>query len=374
MEEGPAQREFRFGEGKISGVLSAVLGLLALGAVLCFLFPSILTTPEVRVTLPLNLIRGLIQLCLVLAFILGVLSVVLSKKIKLGTVGIASSVLATLLGGSQVKSGALVEDSYYIGLDWFLLNIFLLALVFIPIERIFARLRDQPIFRKGWKTDLAHFGVSHVLVQVTVLLTMVPAALLFHWAVSSKFQAIVAAQPIALQFLEALFIADLFAYWAHRMFHIMPFLWRFHQIHHSSECMDWLASSRLHIVDILVTRAFGFIPLYVLGFADTAIYAYLVWASFQAIFIHANVRFNLGAIRWFLATPQFHHWHHSAQKEALDKNFAVHLPVLDMIFGSYYLPKDEWPKVYGIEGNPVPEGYVNQLLYPLSKSEEDSSS
>ena len=116
MDKETTQREFRFGEGKISGVLSAVLGLLALGAVLCFLFPSILTTPEVRVNLPLNLIRGLIQLCLVLAFILGVLSVVLSKKIKLGTVGIGSSVLATLLGGSQVKSGALVEDSMLLGL------------------------------------------------------------------------------------------------------------------------------------------------------------------------------------------------------------------------------------------------------------------
>jgi len=365
MESG-ARPEFRFGEGKISGVLSVTLGAMAFGAVLCLLFPDWLTTPEVRANLPLWLIRALIQLVLVFAFGLGLLSVVLRRSKVLGSIGMALALVATLLGGAEAKVHPPTEDAAtYIGLDWFILNLLVLALVFVPMELLFARLKDQPIFRKGWKTDLVHFGVSHVFVQVTVLLTMLPAAVLFHWAVNSEFRAAVARQPIWLQFIEAMFVADLFAYWIHRLFHVVPFLWRFHAIHHSSEAMDWLASSRLHIVDILVTRAFGFLPLYVLGFSNGAIYAYLAWASFQAIFIHANVRFNFGPLRWLLATPQFHHWHHSAEREAIDKNFAVHLPLLDLIFGSYYLPKDKWPAEYGIAGNPVPEGYLRQLVYPL---------
>jgi lathosterol oxidase len=176
-------------------------------------------------------------------------------------------------------------------------------------------------------------------------------------------QSAVASQPLWLQFLEALLVADLFAYMAHRLFHQVPFLWRFHQIHHSSEALDWLAGSRLHLVDIVVTRAFGFIPLYVLGFSSTAIYAYLTWASFQAVFIHANVRWKFGPLRFLLATPQFHHWHHSAT--VYDKNFAVHLPLIDKLFGTYHLPEDEWPATYGIEETKVPEGYLRQLIYPL---------
>ena len=368
MESNLPPPEFRFGEGKISGVLSASLGAMVFGAVLCLLFPTWLTTPEVRASLPMGFIRGLIQAVLVLAFGLGALSVVLSRSKILGAIGMAFSIAAALLGGAEAKTSAPVREPIaYIGLDWFILSLLVLALLFVPMERLFARLKDQPIFRKGWKTDLVHFGVSHLLVQVTVLLTMLPAAVLFHWAVNSEFQAAVARQPIVLQFIGALFVADLFAYWIHRLFHVVPFLWRFHAIHHSSEAMDWLASSRLHIVDILITRAFGFLPLYVLGFSERAIYAYLAWASFQAIFIHANVRFNFGPLRWILATPQFHHWHHSAEREAVDKNFAVHLPLLDVLFGSYYVPKDRWPAEYGIAGHPVPDGYVRQLVYPLKR-------
>jgi lathosterol oxidase len=227
-----------------------------------------------------------------------------------------------------------MQDSAYLALDWFLLSIFFLALIFIPLELLFARIR-QRVFRKGWRTDLAHFGVSHLLMQVTVFLTMLPAAVVFHWAINDRFQAAVRSQPIWVQFIEAMFVADLFAYVAHRLFHEIPVLWRFHQIHHSSELLDWLASSRLHVVDIILTRAFGFLPLYVIGFSQPALYAYLTWASFQAIFIHANVRWTFGPLRYVLATPQFHHWHHSAT--LYNRNFAVHLPLIDRLFGTYHL-------------------------------------
>jgi lathosterol oxidase len=131
--------------------------------------------------------------------------------------------------------------------------------------------------------------------------------------------------------------------------------------------MDWLAASRLHLVDIVVVRAVTFIPLYVLGFAEGPVFAYLVFVSFHAIFIHANVNFRFGWLDWVLATPRFHHWHHSAEEKAVDKNFAVHLPLLDKLFGTLLLPRrDEWPAVYGIAGNPVPEHFLEQAAYPFA--------
>ena len=359
----PTNPEFRFGEGKVSGVLSVFLGWLALGGVIALHFPQYLSTPEARAAYPMQVLRVLLDVVLFSALALGLVSLFLSKRKSRGALGAGLALLALALGGARVPIEERFRASPYLALDWFLLSLFLLALIFVPLERLFARVK-QRVFRKAWRTDLAHFGVSHLLVQVTVFLTMLPAATFFHWAVSNRFQAAVAGQPVWLQFIEAMFVADLFAYLAHRAFHEVPFLWRFHQIHHSSEELDWLAGSRLHIVDIVLTRAFGFLPLYILGFSQAAIAAYLTWASFQAVFIHSNVRFKFGPLRFLLATPQFHHWHHSAT--LYNKNFAVHLPIIDRLFGTFHLPRNEWPEQYGIEGNPVPSGYIRQMVYPLA--------
>jgi lathosterol oxidase len=87
--------------------------------------------------------------------------------------------------------------------------------------------------------------------------------------------------------------------------------------------------------------------------------------SSHAVFIHANVRFRLGALEPFLVTPRFHHWHHAAEEEARDKNFAVHLPWLDRLFGTAHFPKGAWPASYGIAGASMPSGYLGQLTWPF---------
>jgi lathosterol oxidase len=354
-----------FGSGWISGVLSVVLGAMGLGGVLCLLFPEQLTSPELRAIYPVPLMRALIHFVLVSSFVLGLISVVLRRRKILGSAGILLTAVATLLGGADVPIEGTFRARSYLGLDWFLLNLLVLALIFVPMERLFACLKEQGIFRAGWRTDLAHFFVSHLLVQISVFLTLLPAKTFFAWAVDWPFRAWVAAQPAALQFCGILVVSDLSEYWIHRLFHRVPFLWRFHAVHHSCRCMDWLAASRLHLVDVAVTRGLTFVPLFVLGFANGPIFAYLVFVSFHAIFIHANVNFRFGWLSWVIATPRFHHWHHAAQPEAIDKNFAVHLPLIDKVFGTCYLPRNEWPAVYGIEGNPVPESYWQQVIYPV---------
>jgi sterol desaturase/sphingolipid hydroxylase (fatty acid hydroxylase superfamily) len=137
--------------------------------------------------------------------------------------------------------------------------------------------------------------------------------------------------------------------------------------------MDWLAGSRLHLVDAVATRAIIFLPFYVLGFSQAALLAYVIVVSLQATFIHANVRWTFGPLRWLTATPQFHHWHHGADDIAIDKNFAVHLPVLDLLFGTFHMPKGEWPSSYGMKENPVPEGYSKQMVWPFRKPKAGSS-
>jgi lathosterol oxidase len=138
--------------------------------------------------------------------------------------------------------------------------------------------------------------------------------------------------------------------------------------------LDWLASSRLHLFDIVVTRGLSFIPLYVLGFSAPAVYAYLVFVSFHAVFIHANLRFRFRGVEWLVVTPRFHHWHHAAAPEAVDKNFAIHLPVIDRILGTAYFPVGGWPDAYGLAGPPMPDGWFRQLLSPVRRHSWQSRS
>jgi len=355
----------RFGSGWISGVLAVVFAALAAGGVLCLRFPAVLTMPNARGYYPLDVVRFLIYACLVAGFGLGTLSILLRRSKSLGVSALGLATVATLLGGSRAEIGPLDDSTVYAGLDWFLLNVLVLALLFVPLERAFGRLRAQPIFRPQWRTDLVHFAMSHLLVQATVLLTLAPATLLFAWAVRPALQRAMQAQPLALQFVEIVVVADLAEYVVHRAFHRVPWLWRFHAIHHSARAMDWLAGSRLHLLDIVVTRGLSFVPLYLLGFSPPALYAYLVFVSFHAVFIHANVRFRFRPIEWLVVTPRFHHWHHAAAREAVDRNFAIHLPVIDRLFGTSYFPDGRWPDAYGLAGPPVPDGWVRQLLWPF---------
>jgi lathosterol oxidase len=355
-----------FGSGWISGTASIVLSAMGVGAVLCLLFPAQLTTPELRAIYPMGIVRGLIQAVIVLGFALGLISVVLRKSKLLGLTGLSLAIVSVLLGGSEVPVEGPVAKSNYLGLDWFLLDLLLMSILFVPLERLFARVQ-QPIARDEFATDLVYFFVGHVLIQLFVFLTVAPATALFAWAQHPELQAAIAAQPIALQFVEIVIVSDLFFYWTHRAFHRVAFLWRVHAVHHSPRQMDWLAGSRLHILEIAIVRAVMFLPLFVLGFAPAAVQAYVVFVALHAVLLHANVRFTFGSLEWWIATPRYHQFHHASDGASLDKNFAVHLPWLDRVFGTQYLPDQGWPERMGVAGPQPPAGFWAQLLYPFRK-------
>ena len=81
--------------------------------------------------------------------------------------------------------------------------------------------------------------------------------------------------------------------------------------------------------------------------------------------LHTNVSWSFGPLRSVIASPAFHRWHHSAEAEALDKNFAGLLPVYDWLFGTLYFPKDKLASNFGVNGEPVPAGFLGQMLYPF---------
>jgi lathosterol oxidase len=349
------------------GIVSLFLATLAAFAVLCLHFPEQLTTPELRAVYPMGLVRAVIAGGIVAAAALGALAVWLGRGRRLGALALAVALGAQLAGGGFVEVETPVARSDHLGLDWLALDLLLLVAVFVPLERAFARLPEQPVFRRGWRTDLAYFFVSHLGVQLVALATVTPALWLFRWAAWPALQQAVAAQPLALQLALAVLAADLASYAAHRAFHAVPWLWRFHAIHHSSEALDWLAGSRLHLVDVVVTRAVAFVLLFVLGFEQAALAAYLVWVSAQATWIHANLGTRTGWLDHVLVTPRFHHWHHAADPAARDKNFAVHFPWIDRLFGTHHLPADAWPARYGVLDDAPPPGFLAQLAWAFRR-------
>lgn len=351
--------------GNRFGYAGMALALLSLGGALSFRFPEIFTTPELRAVYPVELLRTLLAAGLASAIALSGLGALLRPRRIYGWTGLALAGLAVATGGSWTPVESPVAPSRYLGLDWLVLDFFGAALVFVPLERFFIR-RTQAVFREGWRTDLLHYATSHLLIGVTALAITAPAWAIARWIGVDALQHFVGGLPLAIQVAATIVVADLMQYAVHRAFHHFPLLWRFHAIHHSSRRMDWLAGSRLHLVDIVLTRGLTLIPLALAGFSDSALQIYLVFIGAHAVFVHSNVRFELRPIAWLLATPAYHHWHHSAEIAPPGCNFAVSVPLIDRLFGTWHLPRGAWPTRYGIEGDPVPDDFLGQVIAPFT--------
>jgi sterol desaturase/sphingolipid hydroxylase (fatty acid hydroxylase superfamily) len=345
-----------------------VLGALCVIAELCFRFPHHLVYNEARAfyVAHIGAFRTLLLASIVVTFVLGCAGVLLARGSRHGVMGLVLGVVAILLGGPHAEAVTSEPRAISAGIDYFVLSLLVLALLFVPMERVWP-LRTQAVFRRGWQTDLAHFFTNHAGVQLLAFVSIVPVQLFFAWVVDSPLQRAVASQPLWVQLAEVLLVVELASYWTHRAFHRVPLLWRFHSIHHSVEQMDWLAGSRLHVVDVVVTRLAGFLPVFVLGFSPAAVYGYLIFVSFHAVYIHANVNHRWPVMRAVFTTPEFHHWHHAAEPDAVDKNFAVLLSCVDSLFGTAHRP-DRWPERYGLMEAAVPDGYWRQMTLPFRRT------
>ncbi|HRH47949.1 MAG TPA: sterol desaturase family protein [Panacibacter sp.] len=364
---------FKFGEGKISGYISIFLALLSFLAVFCFKYPEVLTSPEFREVYTGESMVVLLTATIIASFFFAVLSFMLSQKKSWALTGLIIATLAIVIGGFNVQGRSVDKTSWHLGLDWLLLDLLLMAVIFVPIEMVWPKNKEQTKFHEEWRTDLVYFVVSHLFVQFFGVITQKPATLFFGWMGLSGLHTWVQSLPFVLELLLAFFVTDFFQYWAHRFFHTHTYLWRFHSVHHSTKNMDWLAGSRTHFIDIFFTRAITFIPLYVLGFSTITFNTYIIFMAIHAVLIHANTRINFGFLKYIIATPQYHHWHHCEDPKYYGKNFATIFPFIDKIFGTYYLPGNTWPEGTGLHEANYPKGYLKQLVYPFTKSPFDDN-
>jgi sterol desaturase/sphingolipid hydroxylase (fatty acid hydroxylase superfamily) len=238
--------------------------------------------------------------------------------------------------------------------------IVVLFLLFVPLEKLFA-LRPQKVFRRGFLTDLTHLLVNNLLITVGVIAAVVVAMIPLFWV---RRLDVAGMLPPAAGVVLAVLIVLFGQYWAHRLTHQVPFLWRFHAVHHSIESMDWLASARLHPLDQVFTQGAVVVPLYLLGFNGGVFGGALVFFTLLALFQHANVRLRFPVVRWIINTPEWHHWHHALDREAINTNFGT--PVIDKLFGTAYMPKGKVPSGFGTPDPVPPVSWARQLAYPFT--------
>lgn len=159
---------------------------------------------------------------------------------------------------------------------------------------------------------------------------------------------------------------DFMLYWLHRAFH-RPTLWRFHAIHHAPEELEWISAARFHPVNIMLGGIAADTVMLVAGIAPGALAALATLVLVHSGFVHANLNWTLGPFKYLLAGPVFHRWHHTLPERGGDKNFASTFPILDVLFGTFYMPEGKLPDAYGIADKTFPPGFGAQFLYPVRR-------
>ena len=240
------------------------------------------------------------------------------------------------------------------------------ALVFMWFERLRPSLPEQRRIRKGMWLDVGYVYVATLFGVFTTLLGFGRAMDALGANQSHAILSVhagTAALPFAAQLAVGVVVTDFTGYWKHRVMHT-PFMWPFHAVHHSSEEIDWLSNERVHPVEMLMTSVFFIVPLVLLGIPGTVIAWVTQIRRFHSVYEHANLRIDYGRGHYLFVSPTFHRWHHSADPDWVDTNFANIFSAFDWIFGTFKLPtRAPSAGTFGVPG--FPDDFVAQTIRPF---------
>jgi sterol desaturase/sphingolipid hydroxylase (fatty acid hydroxylase superfamily) len=243
-----------------------------------------------------------------------------------------------------------------------LVGVILLFVLVVPFEKLFPR-HPQRLRRPGLGTDLAYGLAGRGLAVFGLVVGAAIGVLSLLWVPGLLLRPLVALLPHPLKVIVAFLLFDALVYWAHRWSHEVPFLWRFHVIHHSSEQMDWVSGVRAHPLDGLVVAP-AVVFLLSAGFSPKLSGALVIVQLALGLFLHANIRWRWRPLHRVVITPEFHHWHHADEADAHYTNYATFLPLWDLLFGTYFMPTERRPQVYGT-AEFVATSFTEQLRQPL---------
>lgn len=245
-----------------------------------------------------------------------------------------------------------------------LYEMLLMAVVFMPAEYLFS---FYPIVTGRHEQRQ---NALLLLFNTYVTAFFITGAMFALYAALDRFvpvslQQAVSAQPYLLQVIEAIVLMDLGVYVSHRLSHSRLF-WPFHEVHHSAEEMSWLVGFRFHPLDLSFYAICSLLPSVLLGFSMESLAAAKIVIAWHAVATHANIRFDVGPLRYFIVGTRFHHWHHANEKEAYDRNFGGFFVFWDWIFGTLHRPERDRAENFGTTGSKG-RGIVDLLAGPFRR-------
>jgi sterol desaturase/sphingolipid hydroxylase (fatty acid hydroxylase superfamily) len=150
-----------------------------------------------------------------------------------------------------------------------------------------------------------------------------------------------------------LLILDCWIYWWHRANHRLPFLWRFHEVHHLDETLDATSALRFHFGEVVMSSLVRAALIWVMDMPITSVVVFETLLALLTMFHHSNLRLPVkleGALSQVIVTPSIHWVHHHAIRADTDSNYAAGLSVWDRLFGSRSSTRRSADMPIGVEG------------------------
>ncbi len=228
-------------------------------------------------------------------------------------------------------------------------------------------------YRKAWSpnfrdlaTDSVYLGIIQILVPKFVTFIIATWILGFTNAHGWNVHGLWPHQyPVWVQFLMMLFIGDFFRYWIHRFIHNNDFLWRLHAVHHSSKKLYWMNTARFHPLEKIAQFAVDMGPFILMGVSQEVLGVFFIFYAVDGFFQHCNIDLEMGFLNYVVSGPQLHHWHHSSDKREGNKNFATHIILYDLLFGTWFLPKNRAVETLGLTEKEYPQDFIRQQAGPF---------
>ena len=171
--------------------------------------------------------------------------------------------------------------------------------------------------------------------------------------------------PVVSQVILMVVATDLLRYVVHVAAHHVPWLWRFHSLHHAAERLYALNAARFHPVEKALQFLFDTAPFVLLGVGPGATTAFFLFYALNALLQHANIRMRFGVLNYIISTADLHRWHHARETARRPRNYGNNTILWDIVFGTWYLPSTELSAV-GVDDRPSPETFWTSMTEPFT--------
>lgn len=171
---------------------------------------------------------------------------------------------------------------------------------------------------------------------------------------------------IGLQTILMVLIADFFRYWLHKFSHENATLWKLHAVHHSPKKLYWLNVGRFHPIEKALQFLFDAMPFILVGISEEVLALYFIFYGINGFFQHCNIELRMGVLNYVISGPQLHRWHHSRKIQESNTNYGNNIIIWDLVFGTYFFPKDRLVNELGLVNTSYPLDYSSQLATPFS--------